>query len=287
MFAQESFSGTANQPQSGMKIYETMQYEIFSFVDGNRELNSGKVNQLTAEIKKNGLLMPIMVNNAYQIIDGQHRFHACKLAKVPVQYFVRANATVDTAANVNMAGSNWSPADWVNKYASDGNEDYVELKKWIDKCAAHGIKQAAATYLAQNSGANHTYAMFSDGQVRMNGNTRASGAKRLYVVGTAIRLGKWTFGDRKVANDLLNTVLLFRSCGFYHRPAFITAIIRASRIEGFDPLKLHAQYLKYPEKFTDERTSDKCLKMFEEVYNFSRAQKNRLAIVNNPGLQKK
>jgi len=102
MFAQESFSGTANQPQSGMKIYETMQYEIFSFVDGNRELNSGKVNQLTAEIKKNGLLMPIMVNNAYQIIDGQHRFHACKLAKVPVQYFVRANATVDTAANVNM-----------------------------------------------------------------------------------------------------------------------------------------------------------------------------------------
>lgn len=287
MFTQTHNIGGQSQAQTGTKIYETMNYEIFSLVHGNRELSVAKVNQLVGEIKLNGLLMPIMVNSAMQVIDGQHRLAACKVAKVPVQYFVRANATVDTAANVNMAGSNWSPSDWINKYASDGNKDYIELKKWIKKCAAHGIRQMSAIYLAQNSAANINYCMYSDGQLRVNGASTVKGVKKLYAVGNSIRIGKWSFGSNAVAEELLDTVLLFRDCGFYHRPAFVTAIIRASRIKDFDARKLQAQFLKYPEKFTDQRSSDAFLRMFEDIYNFSRNQKNRLAIVNNPELQKK
>jgi hypothetical protein len=287
MFTQTHNVGSQSQSQTGMKIYETMNYDIFSLVHGNRAINAAKVNQLINEINLNGLLMPIMVNNLMQVIDGQHRLAACKAIKVPVQYFVRSNATVETAANVNLAGSNWSPSDWINKYASDGNSDYMELKKWILKCDAYGIKQMSAIYLAQNSATNLNYCMYSDGQVRQNGALRKKGIKKLYNIGSAIRIGNWKFGNKEIAEELLNTVLLFRDCQFYHRPAFVTAIIRASRIDEFDVRKLHSQSLKYPEKFTDERSPDRYLKMFEDLYNYNRPQKNRLAIVNNPKLQSK
>jgi hypothetical protein len=293
MFTQTHNVGSQNQAQTGTKIYETMNYEIFSLVSGNRELSTTKVNQLIGEIRLNGLLMPIMVNGAMQVIDGQHRLAACKKANIPVQYFVRAKATVETAANVNMAGSNWSPSDWINKYASDGNKDYIDLQKWIKRCAVYGIRQMSAIHLAQNSAANISYWMYSDGQIRINGSLRVGEAtnsntlRKLYNVGGSIRVGKWKFGNKATAEDLLDTVLLFRDCAFYHRTSFVTAIIRVSRIKNFDAHKLQAQFLKYPEKFTDERSSDRFLRMFEDVYNFGRNQKNRLAIVNNPELQKK
>lgn len=286
MFTQTHNVGGQSQSQTGTKIYETMNYEIFSLVHGNRDLSVAKINKLIGEIKLNGLLMPIMVNSAMQVIDGQHRLAACKAAKVPVQYFVRANATVETAANVNMAGSNWSQKDWINKYAFDGNVDYVELKKWIAKCEKHGIKQNSAIFLAQNTAGRNTYNMFSDGKIRLCG-TKVQGVKMLYPVGDAIRIGKWKFGDKLVAEKLLSAVLLFRSCGFHHRPPFVTAIIRASRIKEFDAQKLYKQFVKYPEKFTDKRGSDDYLKMFEDVYNHNRRQQYRLPILNNPELQKK
>lgn len=287
MFTQTHNLGGQSQLQTGTKIYETMNYDIFSLVHGNRQVSTTKVNQLVGEIQRNGLLMPIMVNSAMEVIDGQHRLAACKVARVPVQYFVRSNATVETAANVNMAGSNWGHQDWINKYASDGNKDYIELQAWINECAVYGIRHTSAIYLAQNSAANITYFMYEDGQIRANHSKQQTKIKKIYTVGNAIRVGKWTFGDKATAKNLLNSVLLFRYCGFHYRPAFITAMIRVSRIKNFDAKKLHAQSIKYPEKFTDQRSSDAFLRMFEDVYNFGRAQKNRLAIVNNPQLQMK
>jgi len=286
MFIQTHNVGSQSQTQTGTKIYETMNYEIFSLVHGNRDLSVAKVNKLVGEIKLNGLLMPIMVNSAMQVIDGQHRLAACKTAKMPVQYFVRANATIETAANVNMAGSNWSERDWINKYAFDGNKEYVELKKWIAKCDEYEIKQNSAIFLAQNTAAHNNYSMFSDGNIRLSG-AKVAGVKKLYSVGNSIRIGKWKFGNKAIAENLLNSVVLFRSCGFHHRPAFVTAIIRVSRIKAFDPQKLYDQFVKYPEKFTDERGSDNYLKMFEDIYNHKRKQQYRLPILNNPELQKK
>ena len=286
MFTQTHNVGGQNQTQTGTKIYETMNYEIFSLVRGNRELSGSKVDQLVHEIKLNGLLMPIMVNSAMQVIDGQHRLAACKTAKVPVQYFVRANATVETAANVNMAGSNWSPSDWINKYASEGKEDYIILKNWIEKCKGYKINQSSAIFMAQNSAAMINYIMHSDGIIRQNGSA-PKGVKKLYRVGTDIRLGKWACGDMSVAEDLLSAVLMFQSWPFYGKQGFVAALLRASRINKFDVKTLHSQAMRQPKKFTHQSTAPDFLRMFEEVYNFGRAQKNRLAIVNNPELKQK
>jgi len=270
------------------RIYETNEFDQFRFIEGNRDIDQNKVNKLAGEIKQHGLIMPIMVNSKLEVIDGQHRLSACKKIGIPVQYFVRNNATIETAANANMAGSNWSQIDWIKKHAADGNQDYADLLAWIRLCKSHGLKEGSAIHLAQNTATNTNYAMFDDGVVRQAkaySNNR-SGIKKLYIMGSDLRLGMWRFGDRDVAKKLLHNVLMFQDFKFYNKNSFVVAIIRVSRINEFDASLLQKQALKRIKHFTHQSSSDDFLRMFEDVYNYGRAQKNRLAIVNNPELKK-
>lgn len=282
--------GRQTQTQTGTKIYETTRYDIFSFIGGNRDLNENKVSKLAGEIKTNGLLMPIMVNGKYEVIDGQHRLMACKKIRVPVQYFIRVNATVETAANVNMAGSNWNNEDWINKYAEQGLPDYVVLRDWVKQCRKQGIRQGDAIKLAQNTARTQNYSMYSDGVVRPTNKFKKltnSDLKKLYSVGSDIRLGKWKCGDMHLANELFSTILSFREFLFYSKSGFIVALMRVCRIPEFKPEALLDQARKYPKMFTHQSTSDDFIAMFDEVYNKGRAQSKKLPIKNNPKLQKK
>lgn len=290
MFTQTQTTGRQSQAQTGTKIYETTSYDIFSFMPGNRDIVEGKVNQLAGEIKQNGLLIPIMVNGKYEIADGQHRFLACRKINAPVQYFIRENATVETAANVNMAGSNWTNKDWINKYAEQGRTDYVVLKKWIEKCAIYGIREGNAIKLAQNTARSQNYSMYSDGIIRgtvSTGKKQLKGVHKLYGVGSDVRLGKWKMGDMDLAEHLLNVVVSFNEFPFYCKSSFIVAMIRVCRIPQFKPEELLSQARKNRKLFAHQSTSDDFVGMIDEVYNRGKRQINKLPIKNNPQLEKK
>lgn len=273
--------------QTGEKIYQTIDYSIFSFVKGNRDVNQAKVRMLAVEIEKNGLLLPILVNQKMEIIDGQHRFIACKTLNKPVSYFIRRNANIETAANVNVAGSNWSIHDWINKYAEDGNEDYIYLRTWIHKCKSFGVSAKAAVFLAQNSTTANSFYMYEDGVIRSyGGTTKFHKSKRLYRVGDSVILGRWQPGNKELAEKLLRQLVMFAEFPFSKKSSFVVAFIRVSRIKEFDMAVLLSQARKHTKFFTNQAGVDGFISMFEEVYNYKRNQKNRVAVRNNPQLIK-
>lgn len=273
--------------QTGEKIYQTSDYSIFSLVLGNRDINQAKVKMLAMEISKNGLLLPILVNEKMNIIDGQHRFMACKMLGEPVSYFIRHNANIETAANVNVAGSNWSIHDWINKYAEDGNENYIYLRSWIEKCRSYGVSSKAALFLAQNSTTMANFYMYEDGVIRAyGGTTKFIKSKRLYRVGDSVILGRWQPGDKELAEKLLNELVMFTEFPFFKKSSFVVAFIRVSRIKEFDMTVLLSQARKHTKLFKNQAGVNAFIEMFEDVYNFGRNQKNRVAVRNNPQLIK-
>jgi ParB-like chromosome segregation protein Spo0J len=48
---------------------------------------------LKADIKKNGLLTPIKVSSDHRILDGWHRFQACKQLGIDLKYEVVSEST--------------------------------------------------------------------------------------------------------------------------------------------------------------------------------------------------
>ena len=109
---------------------KTKNYEKFKFLSLNRNLNRRCINALKNSITKNGYIgNPILVNDDYEILDGQHRFAALKEMGMDVPYQV-VEKSYDTIIDLNTTQHNWSMEDYVNFYCEkDHNQHYIRLKR--------------------------------------------------------------------------------------------------------------------------------------------------------------
>ena len=65
--------------QNDLQIHSTNDLSVFKILEGNRNINLANVERLVKSIEENGFLqMPIIVNENYEVIDGQHRLMAAK-----------------------------------------------------------------------------------------------------------------------------------------------------------------------------------------------------------------
>lgn len=109
------------------KIRVTDSYELFKQLKYNRDLDHEK--QIAASIEGIGLVpIPIVVNEKMEIVDGQHRFSACKALGLPIYYIVVPGLGIKQCAELNSVSKNWSTNNHVRAYTSpayENNDSYI------------------------------------------------------------------------------------------------------------------------------------------------------------------
>lgn len=71
------------------QVHTTTDYFLFfKPIEGNRNKNIIHLSRLKKSISENYLFTVIIVNEKYEIIDGQHRFECVKELKLPLHYIV-------------------------------------------------------------------------------------------------------------------------------------------------------------------------------------------------------
>ena len=113
----------------------TKKYHLFSQYEGNRVVNQNHVNKIKESLQEHGYLeaYPIIVNENLQIIDGQHRFEACKQLGLPIYFVVQKNANEDLLIDLNILQKKWTTKDYVVYYAlQKQNQNYVRLLKVME-----------------------------------------------------------------------------------------------------------------------------------------------------------
>lgn len=259
-------------------ILVTKDYNLFKYVRGNRDINQNNVSAIAHQIKLRGQQQPILVNEKYEIIDGQHRLEACKQLGKSVTYIVRKGANIHDVISTNIVGKKWSQGDYINRYASEGNENYVKLKRFLEAAKKEGFGASAGLTIARGSAYQEAYYMWSDNKLRSK-SAEVATAQILYHAGSDIQLGFFKMPDENSAYKRLDLVLCFKRFEFYTKKQFITALFRVMRIEDFDVQMLLANAEKYPSRFTNEPDSKSFVAMIERVYNYR--NRNKLAIVHN------
>lgn len=259
-------------------VLVTKDYSLFKYVHGNRDIIDSNVNAITHQIKLRGQQVPILVNENHEIIDGQHRLEACKRLERPVSYIIRKGANIHDVISANIVGKKWSTDDYINRYAMEGNENYLKLQAFFAKAKEQGFNASTALTIARGSAAKSSFFMYSDNKLRMQGNQVVT-AQRLYHAGDDIKLGLFKMVDEKKAYKRMDLVLSFKHFEFYNKKHFVTALFQAMRVSDFDVKTLlnHAQ--KYPSRFTNEPDTKSFVAMIERVYNYR--NRNKLAIVHN------
>jgi len=263
-------------------VRETKDYNQFRLIVGNRELKEQNIKSVTNQIAHRGQTTPIIVNERYQVIDGQHRLEACRRLNIPVKFIIDKKANLDDVVSTNIVGQKWTLADFVNRYAVQGNEDYVKLQKLINECKKWKISATAALNIANGGHSDDTFYMCDDGKLHKHGSRMK--VKKLYCVGSAVKIGLFKMKDEKKAYDSLQAITLFQDYAFFTKSSFIQALLQVLRIKDFDVERLLKNAKKYPRQFSNEATVNNFIEMFEKVYNYRMTQK--MPLVYNPERKK-
>lgn len=112
------------------RVYKTDDYSLFKLSRFNRTVILRK--QMIDQAKQ-GLIAPIIVNENYVVIDGQHRLAAAKEAKVPIEYIVKSGLNKDDIVRMNTVQRRWSLKDYIEAFANQGNIAYIQLAELINK----------------------------------------------------------------------------------------------------------------------------------------------------------
>lgn len=127
--------------ESAVKVYFTRDYGLFKTMEGNRQLNEGKIRRIKNDID-NGLdvlkYCPVICHEKdgrLEIIDGQHRFYVAKQMNSNVWYILAQQMSLQEIAKMNSNTEKWKPDDFINCYAVQGNSHYITLQEYKDKTA--------------------------------------------------------------------------------------------------------------------------------------------------------
>lgn len=124
------------------EIRETIKYDSFKKLHGNRDINKKNIDQLVNSIKhQNHLpLHPIIVNTDMYVIDGQHRLEAAKILGVPISYIISGENNEEQLYNhlisVNVNQKRWSLEDffhlYAEKYHNKNYKEFIDLMKLLN-----------------------------------------------------------------------------------------------------------------------------------------------------------
>lgn len=113
----------------------TKDYKKFKYMGGNRRVSKQRVETLAksmALFPEIFPVRPILVNERFEIIDGQHRYNAAKKMGIPVWYEVAEGIGQKEALHLNQNQANWTLIDYARSYAYSGNPDYKEYLRVLE-----------------------------------------------------------------------------------------------------------------------------------------------------------
>jgi hypothetical protein len=114
-------------------INKTKEYGKFVLRTDNRaKIDSAHVKALVKSIQGKNMLQyrPIMINEKWEVIDGQHRLKAAEKLGVEIYYEMNKNLEAQDIILINNQKS-WGIADYLNFYCAQGNQEYIKLKEFM------------------------------------------------------------------------------------------------------------------------------------------------------------
>lgn len=148
-------------------IQSTKNYDKFKLIQGNRNVIPGHVGRLTNSILRHNMLAqnPIIVNEKFEVIDGQHRLEVARNNQLDVYYLIIPGAHFTEIIALNANNRPWVSKDYVNSYASQGKPDYLWLIEFMD---TYGISVTEAICFIFGSDSTGPRAAVKNGKLELN-----------------------------------------------------------------------------------------------------------------------
>lgn len=235
-------------------VQESSDYEQFVFLETNREQSRGHIEALKTAYEEIGNLtrvQPILVNDRYEIIDGQHRFIACKELGLPIYFTQVPGLGVAEARSINILHRGWTADDFAKSYAASGDvnyQTYLQLRE--DYGFSHSVMLA------------YLYPTDIKGHFR------------------SFRNGELVIEDEEAARERLDRLAeLGEYTKLVNNREFALAVLRASKAEGYDQRRMVRKVRLHGDSLLKRWSSvEDNMRMLEEIYNYAMQENSRIRL---------
>ncbi len=236
-------------------LQKTREYEMFSFRDDNREkINQYHVKRLMESIKARNLLelRPILVNEKFEIIDGQHRLLAAKNLGVEIYYKVEHGLNSAEIMIMNMA-RNWIASDFLNYYCCQGNQNYLQLREFMKK---NQLPLRVALTMIQGDSTKRSLE-FKDGKFEFKNPPNSL--------------------ELQICHETIDYIKKMNGFSHYtHSSRFWKALRKLVNHANFDDTRWKENLSKMVERFQSKPTTEDYCRLLMDVFNYRSSAKVNL-----------
>lgn len=240
------------------QVNQTNDYSIFRTMEGNRNVNRLHVKRLKESFQKAYLISPIIVNEKFEIIDGQHRFEAAKQIGLPINFIIAPDYGLEEVQMLNENMKNWKKEDYLNAYCDLKNPEYLKFRNFMRRFPEFGVA-VCETILTDRLGRMNS----SDRNLVSETNKKGAFAVRYFQEGD-LKIPDY---DKAVENaEKIMTIKPYYDG--YNRPSFVRAMIGIFRIDYYDHARLLERLNANPTALQHCANVSQYRLMIEDVYNF-------------------
>lgn len=224
----------------------TNEYDKFKLLDFNRKcLDRCHINKIKDSITKNGYIgSPILVNEDFEIYDGQHRFMALKEMGMEIPYEI-IDVSYNSIIDLNITQKKWTLEDYVNYYCNkDKNPNYVRLKR-----VCKDLKCGVSLVLTMG------YRVCMNGDIRK----RVKEGTMLFTMDDELRVSAFYNNFSEIVKNL-KMKPVSKMCG---------ALADLCTRHGFRWETMISKSYKYPTLAYNCRTQEEFIVMLKNIYNFN------------------
>lgn len=241
-----SKNGTPSAKTLGPRQVEfTTEYEVFSRLNGNRDVDKLHVANLVKAFEEEYIFSPILVNQNFEVLDGQHRLEAHKILGLPVPFYWDEVGDLESVQRLNNTQKAWSIDDYAQSYIERGFKDY-EMYKWFKE--SYGMPHTVCLVLLGGQDNKGLHARFRQGQFKVK-NLELAKQKASILTQLAQYFTHWKDGK------------------------FLRAMNTALNKKGFDVQTFMHRVAVNSTMLVPCTSTDQYLQLIEEVYNFRSTNK--------------
>jgi len=237
-----------------LNLNSTRNYDDFKKMVGNRDVVMAHVKILADAIKRNNLskLIPVLVNEKMEILDGQHRVEAMRLLDQPVYYVVAKGTTLEDVQSLNSSARSWKLSDYIDSYIKLGNKDYEILAAFMEN---YGLSASLSAGLLGGQGHNT-----KESRSIMDGTFKVKALKRATEVG-----------------DYLSKIKPFIDQSVFQDRNFVSAIAVVLNNPKVSKAVLRGKFTYLGPSLGRQINREEYLRELERIYNFkTRGERVRL-----------
>jgi len=230
------------------QVHTTTDYFLFKPLIGNRTKNLLHINRLKKSMAEQYLFTVIIVNENYEIIDGQHRFEVISELKLPLHYVICQGYGLDHVHRFNQISKTWNADDYMNGYCELGYEDYISYRDFKNK---YQIGHNECMLLLSGTGSTKNAGNFNSGLLKIK--------------------------SMKEAKTIIEKILLLQPYydGFKRR-TFIYCMYGLMKNQNFEFTEFIQKLKIQPTALQHCTDVEQYTALIEEIYNYKRRDKINL-----------